>query len=96
MVVFKEDAQGIEYATLGCVAQEKNHQGGAGHQDNEFVQRMYFTGKLSCPVQSLKSCIGHLNPDFQKPNSSGYAGKVVLYLDRAVGINTIASCLKYC
>lgn len=94
MIVFREDAQGIEYATLGCVAHEKNHQGATGHQDNEHVQRMYSTGKKSCPVESLKSYLGHLNPDcsafFQRPKTSGYVGKVVWYTDRPVGSNTIS------
>lgn len=77
--MFEMDGKGQEYATLSCVAHEKNHPGESSHQDNEHIQRMYPTNTKLCPVQSLKSYMGHLHLDctafFQKPKTSVLKGK---------------------
>lgn len=97
IIIFEKDHQGNQFATLSCQAQERNQQGANIHQEED-IQKIYATGKPSCPVASLKSYIGHLNPDceafFQRPKTSNFLGKVIWYLASPMGVNTISTFMK--
>lgn len=79
MIKFETSPNGQEYATLSCVAHEKNYQGVGSHNTDEHDQRMYPTGRENCPVASLKMYISHLNPDciwfFQRPKTKNYQAR---------------------
>ncbi|XP_033730755.1 uncharacterized protein LOC117320207 [Pecten maximus] len=51
---FHTDADSTEYVTLSHETKQKNRQGGLTSIDASSDKRMYATGNIRCPVQSLK------------------------------------------
>ena len=94
----------IDRSVAGALLSTKNHQGGLKDEENESNAKMFeCPGSPRCPVETVKNCFLHLNPEadffFQKPRAIAAAKfnpevDKILFCNASLGERTLAKTLK--
>lgn len=84
-----------EYLHLRINPKAKNYQGGKGNEKDTIIDpRMYATGKVDCPVKTVKDYLLKRNPAnervFQLPNKN-FKEDGIWYKNKVMGIHTLES-----